>query len=173
MRTLSACLLCLALSAGCGRSERKISSTTPTPTPGDSTTAPISGVAGMPGGDSGPPAAHGDTGAVLEPARDAADIENQIRAQMSEMNAAIGAGRLAEVPHGAANVRMLVTTLVERGGTLSASDHTRLTAALPEVRAVTARLEDAAKRNDLVATKQQYALLQKAVHGVVSEAQAP
>jgi hypothetical protein len=172
MRAISALLLCLTLTAGCGRSERSATSTTTTPTPGDSTTTPGTGIAG-PGGDSGPPAAHGDTGAVLEPARDAADIENQIRAQMSEMNTAISAGRLAEVPHGAANVRMLVTTLVERGGTLSASDHNRLTAALPEVRATTTRLEEAAKRNDLVATKQQYALLQKQVHGVVSEAPAP
>lgn len=172
MRPIAALFLVLTLSAGCGRSDRSASSTTPTPTPGDSTTAPVSGVAG-PGGDSGPPAAHGDTGAVLEPARDAADIENQIRAQMAEMNTAINAGRLAEVPHGAANVRVLVTALVERGGTLSASDHNRLTAALPEVRATTTRLEEAARGNDLVATKQQYALLQKHVHGVVSEAQAP
>lgn len=153
-----ACVTALAIVVfGCGRPH---AASTPAATPAPSLPAgsPLPAGGGL--ADTSHPSAFSDTGKEVQPARRAADIVSQLRAQTAQLDLAVQAGRMNEVRARAAAIRALITALpghMERGDTAEVRRASRA------ARVAARQLDEAARAGDRASVAQAEAQLRREV----------
>lgn len=153
--------------SGCGRphaTSMPAASTAPAP----GTSAPLPAGGGL--ADTSHPAAFADTGQAVRPARRAADIVSQLRAQTAELDLAVQAGRMNEVRARAAAIRTLIAALP---GRMTRGDTAEVGRASRAARVAARQLDEAARAGDRASVAQAEAQLRREVKAAAGAVRNP